>query len=376
MRKFYKISHYVIMGFLAYLGVNCTNPAPTFMNKSSFGFLQNGQEVYRYTLNNSNGMSVSITDFGATIVAIEVPDRDGTTKNVVLGYDHIQPYLNGTPYFGSTIGRYANRIREGRFELDGESYQLSVNDGDHHLHGGSEGFDNVLWTLRDYSNEYLEFSYLSADGEMGYPGNLEVRVRFSLTQENELKMDYWAQTDASTPVNLTNHAYFNLSGEVEQGIFNHQLQLMASAYTPVDEGLIPTGEITEVEQTLFDFRTEQSIGERLQAQPSGFDHNFVLDSDGLKNQDGLHLAAKLTDPLSGRQLEVWTTEPGIQFYSGNFLDGTLKLGDSKPISKHGALCLETQHFPNSPNEPAFPSTILHPGEEFRSSTIYGFKVVL
>ena len=376
MRKFYKISHYVIMGFLAYLGVNCTNPSPTFMNKSSFGFLQNGQEVYRYTLNNSNGMSVSITDFGATIVAIEVPDRDGTTKNVVLGYDHIQPYLDGTPYFGSTIGRYANRIREGRFELDGESYQLSVNDGDHHLHGGSEGFDNVLWTLRDYSNEYLEFSYLSADGEMGYPGNLEVRVRFSLTQENELKMDYWAQTDASTPVNLTNHAYFNLSGEVEQGIFNHQLQLMASAYTPVDEGLIPTGEITEVEQTLFDFRTEQSIGERLQAQPSGYDHNFVLDKDGPRNEEGLLLAATLTDPLSGRQLEVWTTEPGIQFYSGNFLDGTLKLDDSKPISKHGALCLETQHFPNSPNEPAFPSTILHPGEEFRSSTIYGFKVVL
>jgi len=366
---------FIALLMITTITLSCTNQSMKETMKTSFGTLPDGRPVHLYTLTNHQGMEVSIMDYGATITSILVPDAKGESKNVVLGYNHVDPYLTGTPFFGSTIGRYANRIRDGRFQINGEEFQLSVNDGDHHLHGGSMGFDKVLWTAHRISGQAIEFDYVSPDGEMGYPGTLQVKVRFSLDEQNNLRMDYSATTDQLTHVNLTNHAYFNLSGKVEEGIFDHELMLNASSYTPVDDGLIPTGEIRSVEGGTFDFKTKKRIGDRLDEEPGGFDHNFVLDWDSSASTE-LLLAAHLKHPESGRVLEVYTTEPGIQFYSGNFLDGSLALDDGTPIEKHGALCLETQHFPNSPNIPAFPSTLLEPESEFRSTTIYSFKVVL
>jgi len=286
----------------------------------------------------------------------------------VLGFDSLSGYLTPPPYFGATIGRYGNRIAGAHFTLDGHSYRLAANNGPNHLHGGLKGFDKVVWTADsvDPTNPRLTLQYLSKDGEEGYPGNLSTTVTFTLSDANELTIDYTATTDKATPVNLTNHSYFNLTGDASRTILDHSLQIDADRYTPVDSTLIPTGELAPVKGTPFDFTTPHKIGERIASVPGGYDHNFVLNKGG---RDGARVAL-LSDPLSGRSLAVYTTEPGLQFYSGNFLDGSLTNRDGKKINQHAALCLETQHFPDSPNQPSFPSTILKPGETYHTTTKY------
>jgi len=339
-------------------------------NVELFGTMEDGQDVQLVTLKNDNGIEVKITNYGGTVTSILAPDAEGNFENIVLGFDDLDKYLAGTPYFGALIGRYGNRIAEGKFTLDGEAYQLDVNDGENHLHGGVKGFDKVLWDIESVSANSLELSYLSEDGEMGYPGNLTVNMTYTLTADNELKMDYQATTDKATPVNLTNHSYFNLSGDPESRILDHELQIAADQYTPVNAQLIPTGEIAAVEGTPFDFTEPFEIGARIDDVQGGYDHNFVLD-----NSDGtMQSVATLFDPETKRELEVITEEPGLQFYSGNFLDGTLTGPDGAKFVQYSALCLETQHFPNSPNEADFPSTILEPGDTYKTSTIYKFSV--
>lgn len=339
-------------------------------NKMEFGKMEDGRTVELYTLTNENGMEVKIMTYGGTVTSIKVPDEEGNFENVVLGFDDLDKYLEGTPFFGAIIGRYGNRIAEGVFSLNGETYQLAKNDGDNHLHGGVKGYDKVLWTAKSHSDSTLELHYLSEDGEEGYPGNLDITVTYTVTEENELKIDYQATTDKLTPVNLTNHSYFNLSGDPATQILDHKLQIDASHYTPVNSQLIPTGKIAPVEGTPFDFTEPHEIGSRIEEVPGGYDHNFVIDdhTGELKN------IATLVDPETGRKLEVITTEPGIQFYSGNFLDGSLTGSDGTAFIKYSALCLETQHFPDSPNQPAFPSTILEPGETYETTTLYRFGV--
>lgn len=327
-----------------------------------FGTLEDGRTVLLYTLTNDNGVEIAFINYGGIITSIVVPDKDGKMGNVVLGYDSLHKYLDGTPYFGSIIGRYANRIRDARFSLNDYTYQLSVNHGDNHLHGGNVGFDKVLWDTESIDSNAVTLTYLSKDGEEGYPGNLHVQVTYSLTENNELRIEYEASTDKATPVNLTNHSYFNLSGDPQSTILDHQLMINADEYTPVDSELIPTGEIAEVAGTPFDFRTPHEIGSRIEQVGGGYDHNWVLPD----SEDELPLVATLFEQKTGRKLEVLTTEPGIQFYSGNFLDGSM-------FVKHSALCLETQHFPDSPNNPQFPTTILNPGQRYSGITIYRFK---
>lgn len=351
----------------------CTNNKNEKMDMSNieqFGTMENGKDVQLVTLTNKKGIEVKITNYGGTVTSIKTPDVEGNVDNIVLGFDSLDKYLAGTPYFGSTIGRFGNRIAEGKFSLNGENYQLSVNDGNNHLHGGEKGFDKVLWDIESTSKNTLVLTYLSEDGEMGYPGNLEVKVTFTLTDENELRFDYEATTDKATPVNLTNHSYFNLSGDPETTILDHELMIAADSYTPVNSELIPTGEIASVDGTPFDFTESYEIGARIENVEGGYDHNFVLnDTDGTMKS-----IATLYDPQTKRELEVITEEPGIQFYSGNFLDGTLEGPDGSSYVQYAALCLETQHYPNSPNEDEFPSTILEPGETYRTSTIYKFSV--
>jgi aldose 1-epimerase len=339
------------------------------IQKTLFGRMEDGREAYLYTFSNSGGMEVDITNYGGIITSIRVPDRNGNRENVLLGFDTLEQYLGSHPFFGAIVGRYANRIADGAFSINGKQYQLSRNDGVNHLHGGSKGFYTRLWNPEVINGNTLQLTYFSQDGEEGYPGNLEVTVTYTLTDLNELIISYKATTDRSTPVNLTSHAYFNLSGDHTTDILTHQLMLHADYYTPVNTQLIPTGELISVRGTPFDFTTSQPIGARIDKVPGGYDHNFVL----RPSSDSLRLAGILYHPESGRKMEVLTSKPGIQFYSGNFLDGSLKGFNGIAYEKYAGLCLETQYYPDSPNQPAFPSTILNPGDIYRSTTIYKFS---
>jgi aldose 1-epimerase len=344
------------------------------ITKQSFGNVE-GQEADLYTLSNKHGMEVSITNYGAIVVSIKVPDSKGSFEDVVAGYDSAENYVSGRSSFGATIGRYANRIARGQFTLDGVTYALAKNNGPNHLHGGIKGFSKVLWSADDISKPQLpvlRLHYLSRDGEEGYPGNLNVSVTFTLTDKNELKINYEATTDKDTVINLTNHSYFNLAGSGD--ILNDQLTIFASRFTPVDAGLIPTGELRPVEGTPFDFRKPTAIGAHINDEneqlkrAKGYDVNLVLDA---KSEGKPKLGARVVDPKTGRILEVWTTEPAIQFYTANSLDGSAH-GKGKTYQFHSELCLETQHFPDSPNHANFPSTVLRPGDPFHSETIYRF----
>lgn len=331
-----------------------------------------GKKVYLYTLTNKNGTQVKISNYGGTVTSWVAPDKNGKKSSIVLGFDSLSGYLAKPPYFGALIGRYGNRIGKGTFKIDTATYKLATNNGENHLHGGNKGFDKVVWdaTPAADSSASLTLNYVSKDGEEGYPGNLKVTVVYTLTDNDELQIEYNAETDKATPVNLTNHSYFNLTGDVTNTILDHSLQINADKYTPVDKGLIPTGELKDVKGTPFDFLQPHKIGERIASVEGGYDHNFVLNKKGT----GLDLVATLTDSVSGRKLEVYTQEPGLQFYSGNFLDGTFKTSDGKPINVHTALCLETQHFPDSPNKPGFPTTIVKPGEKYHTVTKYKLTV--
>jgi len=339
--------------------------------------LPDGRSVQIFELVSPSGVRVELLEVGAVISRIQAPDRDGALADVVLGYESAARYLENPSYFGCAVGRVANRIAGARFELDGKTYQLAANDGPNHLHGGPGGFCKVLWhgeAVDSASGAAVRFSYTSPDGEEGYPGTLQASVTYTLDAEGGLRLDYEATTDAPTPVNLTNHSYFNLAGAGSGTILDQVLELRASRYTPVDETLIPTGELAPVAGTPFDFTTPTAIGERIDqvpgggTNPGGYDHNWVLDSE-----DGsLALAGRLEDPASGRVMEFLTTQPGVQFYSGNFLDGSLS-GRGGAYVQHAALCLETQHFPDSIHQPDFPSVVLRPGETFKSSTVYRFS---
>lgn len=348
------------------------------IKKESFGKTSGGEQIDVYTLSNKKGMEVSITNFGATVVTLKVPDRAGKAADVVLGYDTLDGYEKGTSYFGATVGRYGNRIAGGKFTLDGKTYTLPKNNGENTLHGGIVGFNKKVWKAREVASKggaALEMTYLSPDGEEGFPGNLSVKVVFTLPAEgNELKIDYNATTDKDTVLNLTNHSYFNLAGEGNGDILDHVLTLHAKQFTPVDKGLIPTGQLRNVAGTPFDFNSATAIGKRINESDEqlvlgkGYDHNWVLTRAG----GGLSIAAEAYDPKSGRKLEVLTTEPGVQFYSGNFLDGAKGKGN-KPYPQRAALCLETQHFPDSPNHADFPSTVLKPNAVFHSQTVFRFS---
>jgi aldose 1-epimerase len=361
------------------------------VQKAPFGKTKEGAAVDLYTLTNHQGMVARIMTYGATLTGLLLPDGNGKAVNVVLGYDSLEPYLAGTPYFGATIGRVGNRIASGRFVLDGKTYTLATNDnGRHHLHGGNKGFDKVVWRaeeVKSSSGPAVRFVYRSADGEEGYPGNLDVSVLYTLTDSNELRIDYTARTDKRTPVNLTNHSYFNLAGDGSGDILGHVLTIPADHITAVGPDLIPTGELKPVKGTPWDFNTPTPIGARLKEVPGGppvgYDHNYVLNDEAAGGRPAaapgsekltplLKVAARVSEPKSGRTMEVRTTEPGMQLYTGNFLDGTLRNRNGVPYKQYSAFCLETQHFPDSVNHPKFPSTILEPGREIRSTTVYRF----
>lgn len=342
-----------------------------------FGTMPDGQTVNQYTLTNANGIELAAIGYGGIITSLRVPDRTGSMDDIVLGFDRLEDYLKEHPFFGAIIGRYGNRIAKGRFTLNGQTYALATNNGPNHLHGGNKGFDKVLWQVEPVTGRNaLVFTRTSPDGEEGYPGNLRVRVMYTLTDKNELIVDYSATTDKPTPVNLTQHSYFNLAGQASGDILGHELMLNADRYTPVDDTLIPTGELAAVAGTPFDFRKPTAIGARIKASHAqlkaggGYDHNWVLNRKGA----ALQLAARVVEPKTGRTLEVATTEPGIQFYSGNFLDGTLKGKGGAVYNHRTGFCLETQHFPDSPNQPTFPSTILKPGQEYKTQTVFTFGV--
>jgi len=345
------------------------------MQKQSFGKTEDGQPVDLYILTNKNGMEAAITNYGGTVVSLKVPDRNGKFEDVVLGYDNLDGYATGKAYIGATVGRYANRIAHAAFTLDGVTYTLAKNDGDNHLHGG---FNKRVWTAKDISGstgQALELTYLSKDGEEGFPGTLPVKVVYTLTDRNELRIDYTATTDKDTVLNLTNHAYFNLAGQGNGDILQQQIMIRADKFTPIDAVSIPTGELRSVKGTPFDFTNSTAIGARIDQDDQqlklgrGYDHNWVLNN---AMPGSLFLAVQAYDPRSGRVLEVLTTEPGIQLYTGNFLDG-IHGKDGKVYNRRYAFCLETQHFPDSPNHPSFPTTELKPGQHFQSTTVYKFS---
>jgi len=346
--------------------------------KSDFGKMEDGRAVELYTIRNDKGLEMTVTNYGGIIVSLKVPDREGRIADVVLGFDNFQSYRKENPYFGAIIGRYANRIGKASFFLNGKHYSLASNSGDNHLHGGESGFDNVLWEGKYFARNNatgVELTYLSMDGEEGYPGNLSTKVTYSLDNDNRLKIEYEATTDHPTICNLTHHSYFNLAGHDSGSINSHVLMIRSSRFTLVDTGLIPTGELRNVAGTPFDFRKAKRIGTDIdQASQQltygmGYDHNWVLDRQSKKE---LELVATLYEPNSGRLMEVWTEEPGLQFYSGNSLNGTLIGKGGHTYQQRAGLCLETQHFPDSPNKPNFPSVTLNPGEVYKTQTVYRF----
>ncbi len=341
------------------------------VEKTVFGKTSEGVEVDLYTCTNANGVVLKMTNYGATTVSLEVPDRDGKMANITMGFDSLDGYLGKHPYFGATVGRYCNRIAKGKFTLDGQEYTLATNNGPNHLHGGNVGFNKVVWDAEPFETETgvgVKFTYLSKDGEEGYPGNLTATAVYTLTNDDELVVEFTATTDKPTPVNLTNHNYWNLGGEGTGTIRDHVLEIPADKYLPVDETLIPTGELADVAGTPLDFTKPEKIGARLdqiKADPVGYDHCYAF-----RGEIGeMKLAARVIDPDSGRVMEIYTTQPGLQFYSGNFLDGS---ADSGGYQQYDGFCLETQHFPDSPNQPTFPNTILKPGETYQHKTVHKF----
>ncbi|MEV0384921.1 aldose epimerase family protein [Nonomuraea sp. NPDC050643] len=365
------------------LGLVAVSPAQAAggrpsVTKKQFGALSNGQKIDVYTLRNAGGMRVRILTYGGILQSIEVPDSRGRFANVTLGFGNLSDYVTKSPYFGCITGRYANRVAKGRFTLDGRTYRLATNDGPNHLHGGTKGFDKRVWKADPFKRGRsvgLVLTYTSPNGEEGYPGTLRTRVVYTLTDDNRIRMDYRATTSRPTIVNLTNHAYFNLRGEGNGRILGHELQINASRYTPVDRTLIPTGRIARLGGTPLDFREPTAIGERINignqqiVRGGGYDHNYVVDGRGLRT------AARVVEPDSGRVLEVITDQPGLQFYSGNFLDGTLRGTGGRLYPKRSGFALESQHFPDSPNHRNFPSTVLRPGDVYRTTTIYAFSTV-
>lgn len=349
--------------------------AQVTVTKESFGKTADGQNVDLYTLRNVHGVEAKITNYGGIVTSLKVPDRRGKFDDVVLGFNDLDSYLKGHPYFGALIGRYGNRIAKGRFTLNGVEYKLAVNNGENTLHGGLKGFDKVVWTAQESktkSGPALTLTYLSKDGEEGYPGNLNVRVVYTLTNNNELRIDYTATSDKDTVTNLTHHSYFNLAGEGNGDILSHRVLINGTRFLPTDAGSIPTSELRNVAGTPFDFRKLMVIGARINQDEeqlklgNGYDHNWII------NGRGMRLAAQAYEPTSGRRMQVWTTEPGMQFYTGNFLDGTLTGKSGKIYQRRSGFCFETQHYPDSPNHPAFPTTTLKKGATYRSTTIYKF----
>jgi aldose 1-epimerase len=346
-------------------------------NKSYYGTV-GSDSVYAYTLRNSRDMKAVVTNYGGILLELWTPDKSGKTGDVVLGYDSLSGYLQkANPYFGALVGRYANRISHASFTIDGKQYKLAANNSGNTLHGGLRGFDKVIWTVAQVNDSSLALSYSSHDGEEGFPGNLNVKVVYTVGSNNTLMIDYTALSDMKTPVNLTNHAYFNLSAGKDSTILNEELTIYSNRYTPVNDSLIPTGEVATVKNTPFDFQSAKKIGKDILQVKGGYDHNFVIrEAKDSGSHNGLWLIARLYDPGSGRVMHVTTTQPGVQFYTGNFLAGNLTGRNGKKIVKYGGLCLETQHFPDSPNQPAFPNTILGPGQTFHEVTIYAFSVKL
>jgi aldose 1-epimerase len=358
------------------LWISCT--AGNQQSEDGFHTQIDGKEVNLYHLSNSKGMEMTVTNYGGRVVKLVVPNKDGQPEDVVLGFDSVQEYRESSEaYFGAAIGRYGNRIADGQFTLDGEEYQLAQNNGPNSLHGGPGGFHNVVWEVLEADDRQLVLQYTSPDGEEGFPGTLEVKMTYALTEGNEFKIDYEATTDRKTVVNLTHHSFFNLNGAGKADVMDHMLQLNASAFTPVDSVLIPYGEIRPVAGTPFDFTQATAIGERIDQDNEqlrfggGYDHNFVLDKE---EPGALTLAATVAAPQTGIKMEVFTTEPGIQFYSGNFLDGSIRGKGGLAYKKRSAFCLETQHFPDSPNQVNFPSTVLTPKETYTHSCVYKFSL--
>lgn len=374
------------LSFAALLAISCgcntttstESPMTPEITSAAFGNTPEGEPATLYTLTNSQGVEAKITNFGGVVVSLKVPDRNDSLADVVLGFNSLEPYFEKSPYFGALVGRYGNRIAKGKFTLNGEEYTLAQNNGENHLHGGLKSFGRVLWQaepLPTDSSANLVLRYTSADGEEGYPGRLDVTVEYALTNDNALRIHYQATTDAPTVVNLTNHSYFNLAGQEQGSILDHEVMINADRFVPVDNTLIPTGELASVEGTPLDFTEPTQVGTRIDDDHTqmvygkGYDHCWVLNKEG----DALTLAATVYEPGSGRFMEVMTSEPGVQFYSGNFLDGSLTGKDGAVYKKRSGLCLETQHFPDSPNQPNFPSTELNPGETYETTTIYRFS---
>lgn len=350
------------------------------ISSESFGFTKDSTEVKKFTLTNKNGLNMEVITYGAIITSLETPDKEGKLEDIVLGYNDLQSYVKNNPYFGAVVGRYGNRIADAKFTIDDSVYTLAANNGKNHLHGGIKGFDKVVWEASEINDENgvgLKLTYTSVDGEEGYPGNLDVSIFYTLNNDDELEVQYHAKTDKKTVVNLTQHTYFNLTG-MKEDILNHEVMINASSITPVDSTLIPTGEFMPVENTPFDFTTAKTVGKDINADHqqikfgNGYDHNWVINVPDDKPADSTFLAAVLSEPKSGRIVEVHTTEPGIQVYTGNFLDGSIKGKEGVVYGYRSGICLETQHYPDSPNQPDFPSTILNPNEEYLTVTKFKF----
>lgn len=372
MRKFT-----ITLLITALLGIAINAQKKPMITKQLFGKTNDGTAIDIYTLTNAKGMEARIMTYGGIVVSLKTPDRNGKLDDVVLGFDTLDPYLKSHPFFGALVGRYGNRIAKGKFAIDGKEYKLLVNNGENHLHGGALGFDKKVWKAKSGTSAEgptLELKYTSADMEEGYPGKLDVTVVYTLTNDNGLKIEYTAKTDKPTHVNLTNHSYFNLAGAGNGDILNHEMMINADNSTKVDQGLIPTGEIVSIKGTALDFTTPKKIGERIDSSEEqlqyglGYDHNYVINGGG----KSLTLAARVSEPTTGRVMEVLTTEPGVQFYTGNHLTGLAGKG-GKTYAKRNGFCLETQHYPDSPNKPNFPTTLLKPGQTYHTTTIYKFS---